>query len=68
MATKKKAIAGAMACGPDDWQCESDLRTLAEAAAIKRDPKRLAKAQAMAKQKMMDMAQVASAEPGDTDD
>lgn len=44
----------------DDWRAESDLHTLMEAEKIKRDPKRLAKAQALAKQKMMDVAAVAS--------
>lgn len=46
--------------GPDgDWMAESDLRTLMEARAIQNDPKRLAKAKALAKQKMLDAAAVA---------
>lgn len=44
----------------DDWKVESDLRTLCEAEAIKKDPKRLKACQDMAKKKMMDMAAVAS--------
>lgn len=44
----------------DDWQTESDLRTLMEAEAIEKDPKRLAKAQALAKKKLLDLASVAS--------
>jgi len=45
---------------PDgDWMAESDLRTLMEARAIQNDPKRLAKAKALAKQKMLDAAAVA---------
>lgn len=44
----------------DDWRAESDLHTLMEAEKIKRDPKRLAKAQALAKKKMMDVAAVAA--------
>lgn len=44
----------------DDWQAESDLRTLMESEAIEKDPKRLAKAQALAKKKLLDLASVAS--------
>lgn len=44
----------------DDWQTESDLRTLMEAEAIEKDAKRLAKAQALAKKKLLDLATVAS--------
>lgn len=43
----------------DDWQTENDLRTLCDAEAIKKDPKRMKKCQEMAKKKMMDMASVA---------
>jgi MOSC domain-containing protein YiiM len=42
------------------WKVERDLETLMEAKKIEADPKRLAKAQAMAKQKMMEAAKVAS--------
>lgn len=38
-----------------DWQAESDMRTLAEAAEIRKDPKRLAAALAKAKQKIADL-------------
>lgn len=48
----------------DDWQTEDDLRTLVRAKEIQKDPKRMAKAQAMAKKKMLEVAAVAS----DTDD
>ncbi len=44
----------------DDWQVESDLRTMIECDKIYKDPKRLAKAQALAKKQMMNMASVAS--------
>lgn len=48
----------------DDWQCEDDLRTLTRAKEIEADPKRMAKCQALAKQKMMQHAAVAgSAKP-----
>jgi hypothetical protein len=59
---KKSTPAIAITKHEDDWHVESDLRTLMEAEQIKRDPKRLAKAQALAKQKMMDAAKVASAD------
>lgn len=42
------------------WKVEHDLETLMNAEKIKADPKRLAKAQAMAKQKMMEAASVAA--------
>jgi hypothetical protein len=60
MATKKSSNTIAMTKSEDDWQCESDLRTLMEAEKIKNDPKRLAKVQAMAKQKMMAVASIAA--------
>lgn len=44
---------------PEDWQTESDLRTMMDCRAIEADPKRLAKVQALAKKKMLDMASVA---------
>ena len=44
----------------EDWQTESDLRTMIECEKIEKDPKRLAKVQALAKQRMMDMATIAS--------
>jgi hypothetical protein len=59
---KKSTPAIAITKHEDDWRGESDLRTLMEAEQIKKDPKRLAKAQALAKQKMMDVAKVASAD------
>lgn len=48
-------------CVPsDDWRVESDLNTLIEAEKIENDPKRMAKVQALAKQRMLDMAAVAT--------
>ena len=44
----------------DDWQTQRDLETLMECERIEKDPKRLAKAQAMAKKKLLDLAAVAS--------
>lgn len=48
-------------CVPsDDWRVESDLNTLIEAERIEKDPKRLAKVQALAKQKMLETATIAA--------
>lgn len=55
---KGNAIASIKA--EDDWQTESDLRTMIDCEKIEKDPKRLAKVQALAKQRMMDMAAVAT--------
>ena len=44
----------------DDWRAESDLRTLIECEKIESDPKRLAKAQALAKKRMLEVAAIAS--------
>lgn len=44
----------------DDWQTESDLRTMLDAEKIEKDPKRLAKVRALAKKKMLEVAKVAS--------
>ena len=49
----------AVSKAPDDWQVESDLRTMMESEMIEKDPKRLAAVQALAKKKMMDMAAIA---------
>lgn len=57
---KGKAIASSVPM--DDWETEEDLRTLMRAKEIEKDPKRMAKAQALAKQKMMAAAAVAADE------
>lgn len=51
-----------LAAVPSDqmWRVESDLSTLMEAEKIKADAKRMAAAQALAKEKMMAAAKVAS--------
>ncbi len=64
MAKAMKLTASAMLKDDEKWRVESDMRTLMEAESIKNDPKRYAKVQAMAKQKMMEVAKIAS----DTDD
>lgn len=45
---------------PDDWQVESDLRTMMDAEAIEKDPKRIAKVRELAKKKLLDLASVAT--------
>jgi pyocin large subunit-like protein len=57
MAGKSKATLGM--APDDDWKVESDLHSLMEAEQVRRDPKRLAKAQALAKRKMVEAAAVA---------
>lgn len=44
----------------DEWRVESDLGTLLEAEKIEKDPKRMAKVRALAKQKMLDVAAIAA--------
>ena len=58
MAKKSNAIS--ITKHEDDWQVESDLRTMIECEKIEKDPKRLAKVQALAKKRMMEVAAVAS--------
>lgn len=56
-----RKLGNAIAISEDErWRVERDLETLIEADKINADPKRLAKAQALAKQKMMETAKVAS--------
>lgn len=57
MAKKAQAV---MVKADEEWRVESDMRTLMEAETIKNDPKRYAKVQAMAKQKMMEVAKIAA--------
>lgn len=42
------------------WRVEDDLRTLMEAEKIESDPKRMAKVRALAQEKMLAVAKVAS--------
>ena len=44
----------------DQWRAESDLRTLMDAEKIEKDPKRLAAAQKLAKDRLIALAGVAS--------
>lgn len=59
---KRKKTNSIFASIPSDqhWRVESDLSTLMEAEKIKADSKRLAAAQALAKEKMMAAAKVAA--------
>lgn len=57
---------GISSSSSDDWRVESDLSTLLEAEKIEKDPKRMSKVRALAKQKMLDVAKVAAeGESGD---
>ena len=62
MAKKSRGNSIATVSGEDDWQTESDLRTLMECEKIEKDPKRLAKVQALAKKKLLEVAAIASGE------
>jgi hypothetical protein len=55
------AKATSMSVDEKRWRTESDLRTLVEAAAIKRDPARLKAAQTLAKSKQAEMTAEAQA-------
>lgn len=45
----------------DDWQIKDDMRTLARAEEIKRDPKRLAAAKKSAREELANLKKVADA-------
>lgn len=49
----------AVAVADQQWKVEQDLRTLADAIEINKDPKRLAAVKALAKQKSAEMASIA---------
>lgn len=51
---------GVIAIGEDDWQVRRDLETMIECEKIEKDPKRLAKVKALAKQNLLDMATIAA--------
>ena len=56
----KKSNSIALVASQDDWQAEDDLRTMIRCEQIEKDPKRVAKVQALAKQRMMEMASIAT--------
>ena len=61
-----KGNAVAVRSSEDDWQVESDLRTLQECEVIEKDPKRMAKVQALAKKKLLGLAAIASEGMGES--
>lgn len=56
---KSKSYAPPATAEMKRWQTQEDMHTLARAAEIRADPKRLKAAQDMAKEKLMELAQVA---------
>ncbi len=58
----KKNSANAVIKDDEKWKVESDLRTMIEAETIKNDPKRFAKVQQLAKERMTEVAKLASKE------
>lgn len=58
MAKKGNGIASIKS--DEQWQVESDMHTLMRAEEIRKDPKRMARVQAMAKEKLLELASVAS--------
>lgn len=42
----------AVPCCPEDWECEEDLRAVARASAVQKDPERMKKVAALAKTKL----------------
>lgn len=62
MAANKNAPSAAVSISDSEakWRAEDDMRALARAEEVKRDPKRLAAAKKMAKEKLAEMQAVAS--------
>lgn len=60
MAKNGNAIAKVRA--EDDWQAESDLRTVIECEKIEKDPARMKRVRALAKARLLEVASVASDE------
>ncbi len=61
MATSKKSKSVLATLSSNDrWQVERDLETMMECEKIEADPKRLARVRALAKEKMLAVAAVAS--------
>lgn len=55
---KNRKMTAAITAASHDWETEDDLRTLCRAEEIEKDPKRMAKVQALAQKKMVEMAGV----------
>ena len=62
---KKRRTVGMKATVDRNWQTESDLRTLLDACKIRKDKNRMAAAAALAKQQLVEVAQVAGGETGE---
>lgn len=60
-----KVSSNTIAAQEAKWRAERDLETLMECERIEKDPKRLAAAQKLAKERLMDLAGVASEGPKD---
>ena len=60
MAAKKSAPDAVAAYDDSKWRAEDDMRSLARAQEVMNDPKRLAAAKKMAKEKLTEMQAVAS--------
>lgn len=60
MTSKKRSNAAISISEDEEWRVEQDLRTMVECEAIEKDPKRLAKVQALAKRKMLEVAAIAA--------
>lgn len=50
----------------EDWQVESDLRTMIECEQIEKDPKRLAAVRKLAKERLLSLASVAAEKSSET--
>jgi hypothetical protein len=57
---KKSSAVSSYDKSMEDYRVESDLRTLQEAEAIEKDPKRMKAAQELAKKKLVELAAVVS--------
>ena len=64
MAKKKSGGLNSYGAMERDWRVESDLRTLQEAEAIERDPKRMKAAQELAKKKLLELTAVMNEKSG----
>lgn len=53
-----KARSRVMAMNMNDWEAEEDLRTYQRYCEIRKDPKRLAKVKALAKDRLEEMAMI----------
>lgn len=57
---KSRDVAVPMKVSDDDWKARQDFETMIEAEKIERDPKRMGKVKALAQQRMLDAAKIAS--------